>query len=1003
MATTHTVVNGDTLWAIAVKYFGNGNKYKDIAAWNNIKNPDRIYIGQVLKLSNTGGSTTSKTNSNAPEVIHFGEQSNNEGTLFATWKWHKASETEEYETWWDYDTGDGVWFVQKSSVKAETEAEMQCTFSIPQNAKTVRFKVKPISKKKKQGNKEVDYWTANWSTVTNKTTWKNKTPLAPPSEPKVEIVKGVLKATLEELDIKNATHIHFQVVKDNKGEFAKGDVKIVTGYAAFTCNVDAGSTYKVRCYAYADKQTDGYKSDWSLYSSEEEAGPKPVSKIESIEATSETSVYLKWTKVETASPIKTITYDIEYAEKLAYFDNAYNVDIGTASTQDNTNFITIYNLTSGKEYFFRVRSKNDKEESRWTEPKSVVVGTTPAQPTTWSSATTAVVGEEVVLYWVHNSEDGSSQTYAELELKIGNSVGHENDPIIPDSNGELTFTINNSKDDKDPNKLSDKTSSCSINTSTATLTWVENGTTITRSLTGVNFAEGHRITWRVQTAGVTNKVGEWSIERTIDVYAQPSLNMSLGKVVYHIVEENDGVYTKTDDIVGYVNGEAVENAKTTDDDQVYRGITEDDQHVYYCYELVDIALDSQSQIPELTSFPFFVRAYPTLTGNQTPTGYHLYVVANEPYETTDNLGNLKMVSAGEQIYSKYFDVKFDLMVELSAGNIDLQNNVGYTIVCIVSMSSGLTAEASIDINVVWTDLEYTPNAEIGIDTESLTASIRPYCDDRRMVYRQVEKVGRSYKMTDTILDFVYGELVKGAITDTGKRVYNGICADVEEGNESLAVYFCEDEIVTPVTDVYLSVYRREFDGGFTELASMLDGRDNTAITDPHPALDLARYRVVATSKTTGSVSYYDLPGVPVNGQAVIIQWDENWSSFETTEDAVLSEPVWTGSMLKLPYNIDVSDNTSPEVELVSYVGRKHPVSYYGTQRGQSATWKVAIDKEDIDTLYGLRRLAMWMGDVYVREPSGSGYWANIRVSFSQSHKDLTIPVSLNITRVEGGV
>ena len=62
-----------------------------------------------------------------------------------------------------------------------------------------------------------------------------------------------------------------------------------------------------------------------------------------------------------------------------------------------------------------------------------------------------------------------------------------------------------------------------------------------------------------------------------------------------------------------------------------------------------------------------------------------------------------------------------------------------------------------------------------------------------------------------------------------------------------------------------------------------------------------------------------------------------------------------------------------------------------------------IPKSDKETIYGLRRLARWMGDVYVREPSGSGYWANITVSFSQKHTELTIPVSLSITQVEGGI
>ena len=60
-------------------------------------------------------------------------------------------------------------------------------------------------------------------------------------------------------------------------------------------------------------------------------------------------------------------------------------------------------------------------------------------------------------------------------------------------------------------------------------------------------------------------------------------------------------------------------------------------------------------------------------------------------------------------------------------------------------------------------------------------------------------------------------------------------------------------------------------------------------------------------------------------------------------------------------------------------------------------------KDDKETLYGLRRLARWMGDVYVREPSGSGYWASITVSFNQKHCELTIPVTLNISQVEGGV
>ena len=89
--------------------------------------------------------------------------------------------------------------------------------------------------------------------------------------------------------------------------------------------------------------------------------------------------------------------------------------------------------------------------------------------------------------------------------------------------------------------------------------------------------------------------------------------------------------------------------------------------------------------------------------------------------------------------------------------------------------------------------------------------------------------------------------------------------------------------------------------------------------------------------------------------------------------------------------------------MIKYAGRKRPVSYYGTQLGEKSTWNVEIPKHDKETLYAIRRLSIWMGDVYVREPSGSGYWANIEISYSQTHCDTTIPITFNITRVEGGM
>jgi hypothetical protein len=306
----------------------------------------------------------------------------------------------------------------------------------------------------------------------------------------------------------------------------------------------------------------------------------------------------------------------------------------------------------------------------------------------------------------------------------------------------------------------------------------------------------------------------------------------------------------------------------------------------------------------------------------------------------DNIGNPKVVNLNEVIYSKYIDRdKYAANVNISAGDVTLENGISYSLTCIVAMNSGLTAEATKEFSVSWTSNAYEPNAEIAIDRDTLVSYIRPYCEDE---------------------------------------------------NENL------------VTGIKLSVYRREFDGSFTEIASDLSNGGSTVI-DPHPALDLARYRIVSTTVATGAVCYYDMPGIEVGETAAIIQWDEQWSRFDTPIDTDPEQPPWSGSLLRLPYNIDVSDSHDKDVEHIEYIGRKHPVSYYGTQLGESSTWNVDIAKSDKDTLYGLRRLAVWTGDVYVREPSGSGYWASVEVSFSQTHCEMAVPVTLNIVRVEGGI
>lgn len=932
MTDPYVVKSGDNLWTIAERYLKENKSIanptgaqilaeeKRIGALNNIVNLHLIYAGQTIKFTADGSGNASAKVSNKVTINQFGIRSDNPRMLFATWTWTREH-TAGYKVLWMYDTGNGVWFEGANNTnqvdKDAPELARQSTYTIPDGAKAVRFRVKPISETYKKNNVDVNYWDGDWTSYKVQNIGETiDVPAVPTVTPPDSNNK--LTATLDNVK-SNTTVVEFEIVKDNATVYKTAKATVVTGHVSYSCTVDSGSEYKVRARGWNGSK----HSEWSEYSNNYKTVPSiPDGGITTIRAASKTSVYLEWGKSATA-----VSYDIEYSTKKEYFDNSDETTTKTGIT--NTHF-EITGLTTGTEYFFRVRANLDNVgSSAWSEIKSVVIGSDPAAPTSWSSTTTAVIGEAITLYWVHNSADGSKETRAELEISIGGVLDTYTFADKAIDNSVLSY-VPLSEEDKDL----EKTRSCIIKTLKS------DGTP--------QYTEGVVIKWRMRTAGITGVVGDWSVERTIDIYAQPTLNLRM-----------------------------------TDPDG--------------------------DAISVLTAFPFDISA---VAGpkTQAPISYHLAITSNDVYETTDNVGNPKTINVGDQVYSRHFDTFEALNVPISANDVDLENNVEYTITCTVSMNSGLTASESLIFTVSWVDPEYEPNAEIGIDTNTYTASIRPYCQDVRSTIYIVEKnASEQYVPTAPAKGSVYGEPLEPqegtrAYTDDGQMIYSGTHVYVNDASEEVVedVLFCYVEDVFPVEDVMLSVYRREFDGSFTELATELDGAKPTTITDPHPSLDLARYRIVARDKNTGAISFYDPPGYPVGGESVIIQWDEYWSSFETSEEAALERPVWAGSMLKLPYNVDVSDTYQPEVELVNYIGRSHPVSYYGTHRGQTANWSMSIEKNDRETLYGLRRLANWMGDVYIREPSGSGYWANVKVSFSQTHNELTIPVTFEVTRVEGG-
>lgn len=867
---------------------------------------NKEYVYWLAKYSNwvywNCPAPTSATKTTTVRNVEIDYQEGSDNIVFAKWDWDGTLKgvyesdgktlrdlTKEYKVTWRFKTdNNGVWF----DGSEETVTRKLSTYSVPSNAKKVYVKIRPISKTRKVNGKEAAYWTAKTCTAVSFATRQEEESKEPaePATPTVTMNGLKLRAELSTYDT-NTKIVQFSLIQIPATGSPKGyktlraEVKYDAAAVEFT--VAAGSFYKVHARGLRPTKSSALKTllsdvtskkdvefgPWSQYSEAVGTVPAAPKSIKSHKILSADSLRIDWAASATATG-----YEIEYTTNKDYFDSS---DQTTTQTQESTTtHREITGLEAGK-YFFRVRAKNDVGDSGWTPIYSATVGTAPSAPTTWSETTTALLTESVNLYWMHNSEDGSSQTKAEVEITVGSDAAKKFSPT------KLSTDETSSYYTCRPVKY---TNDDILDSGGDTL--LDSKGNVIYSEAQSNFPEGTVVKWRVRTQGaLVGSWGPWSAQRSVIFYAPPGMILRL-----------DDSY---DDVI-------------------------------------------DRRVQSVRSYPIHVRAS-VEPSTQKAIGYDVSIIAGESYSTTDEDGTERFIGEGETIYSKYISStkgsENEFVHDIKAGDIALEDGVSYIITVTAAMDSGLTAEDNYMFKVIWDDIELGPNAEIQFDEDTYCAYIHPYCVD-----------------------------------GSGERVDN----------------------------VKLSVYRREYDGSFTLIEDDIDNGDATNVTDPHPALDYARYRIVARSEETGQIGYYDPPGLPVGITSIIIQWDEKWSNLNLDNDDLMEtntwteEPVWTGSLVKFPYNIGISADYSMDVSLVEYIGRKHPVSYYGTQLGESASWTAEIPRNDAETLYQLRRLAIYPGNCYVREPSGSGYWAQVTPSFSKSYDNMVIPVTLKVTRVEGG-
>lgn len=943
--TTHYVVqSGDTLNSI-VKEFGSSisgsttnDKIKTLCDINHIKDADVICIGQVIYFTEEAAKNAGVTYNQGKTALitAFGFYSNKEGKLYVSWEWDHGDgddeddedDTDHYEVRWRYySETTRIWYDGEDASVSHRSGEIAYNHiydysSLPDDVTQIRVSVTPIAKTVTEDDTETELF-SGIEAVTRLINIKTSAPppkmdLSPTYELTKENNKNILKITLTNLSsdkVGNATKLQFKLWEqssENSSYIEKRTKDVTIIQAETTCTFDElqnGYLYKVQ---YRGIATGAY-GEWSDFSDTIAVSPT-APEIEAVipncydpdKTTQKNGVEVIWVACDSAK-----IYNFEFLalnedetktpEELFNQSNYPGKKSVSIDVEENTHVIftenstkkgryTFYDIAEdliGKRCYVRCcsESKNSgsilgsgsNSKSNWSKIVEFVFGTTPDFPTTWHSQTNVFPGDELKIFFTHNSQDGSQLTDAEIKFMVGD--------------GERTYMWNVIGAEPSYIKAMYKSNENNVNDHTYV---------IEVNTEHPNFASGATILYQICTGGIYEENGnpvlsEFSPAKQINIYTKPTLALGL--------YNNDGMTL-------------LEN-----------GI--------------------------LTSFPLKTRFGLGKMTNQNPISYHLSIVYDSDmydsnsmgYEIVDNIGITRTISKGSVVYSKNIDsVNTDVWQVINANDVTLKNDQRYIVKCVAYLSSGLTVTASDTFSVSWVSKAPIPFAEIGLYKDNLTAHIKPYANSK----------------------------------------------DVSE----------------PIT---FTVYRKEFDGSFVQIGSSIQnvvGVSNEAreyVIDPHPALSNARYRIVAKSETTGAIEFNDISSKSFKEHSIVLQWDEVWTNFYSSSDNLPSEQPWAGSMLKLPYNISISNSYKPDVSTVNYIGRKHPVSYYGTQTGETATWSVDIPKNDLETLYAIRRLSVWMGDVYVREPSGTGYWANVSVSFSQKSRDLVIPVTFNITRVEGGI
>ena len=569
---------------------------------------------------------------------------------------------------WYYTTvssKNATWYLSKTiTTSSGTRTTSHDLWTPPENAVKIKVKIIPVPKVYKTSSSGTSKWFSTEYTSKTDSDYDEY-----PSAPSIEsfsitnkdLTAVVLVDTSKiKYELSETYKVRLQVYKDNKSYVKFGDNyylektytssdKIPTsGLITFTETLTSVGAYRARA-AIGYNDSGSYKwSEYSSWSSSVDTRPQ-APELKTVEAISSDQIKLTWSSVDNITQ-----YKIEYV-----YDNEQNFDSNKVQsvTVDNLTSYIISGFETGHTILFRVRSVNSTDESSPSNVKSVVLAVKPSPPTTWSSKTkTSITSdvtttEPVYLYWLHNSLDSSAQQYAKLEFKIADNTYY--------------LTKENTEKDEYGNAI-DKI--CSLSLWDLTVYSDESNATSAGTIYSIFKNLGaESIKWKVRTKGAHVDYSDWSIERTIEAYEQPNLEL--------VVTDSEG---------NPLSGNILE------------------------------------------SFPLCISGVVTPV-SQTPISFNLSITAGATYDTNDIYGNEMTVSEGSEIFSKYIDSD-TLDYSLMPSDVDFVSDVPYVLTVVVYTDAGLNATATYEFSPSWVELGEEPDAIIDFNETYRYATITPFCN-----------------------------------------------------------------------------------------------------------------------------------------------------------------------------------------------------------------------------------------------------------------------------------